>query len=61
MLVDEPGVARSFREAPEIDGVIHVSEMLAPSTFHMVEIVGAFGPDLVAAGSALESEVTDAR
>lgn len=61
VLVDEPGVARSFREAPEIDGVIHVSETLAPSTFHMVEIVGAFGPDLVAAGSALESEFTDAR
>ncbi len=25
VLVDEPGVARSVREAPEIDGIIHVA------------------------------------
>ena len=24
VLVDTPGIARSYREAPEIDGVIHV-------------------------------------
>lgn len=54
VLVDESGVARSYREAPEIDGVIHVSKSFPAGTFHSVEIVGAFGPDLVAAGSALD-------
>ncbi len=58
VLVDEPGIARSFREAPEIDGVIHVAETLPVGTFHSVGIVGAFGPDLVGAGSQLEAEGT---
>jgi ribosomal protein S12 methylthiotransferase len=49
VLVDEPGVARSQREAPEIDGVINVPDGLRPGTFHTVEIVGAIGPDLQAA------------
>jgi ribosomal protein S12 methylthiotransferase len=48
VLVDEPGVARSVREAPEIDGVIEVPEGLAVGEFHVVEIVDAMGPDLVA-------------
>src|SRR5205085_3347929 len=30
VLVDEPGVARTHREAPEIDGVIHVPPALPP-------------------------------
>jgi ribosomal protein S12 methylthiotransferase len=51
VLVDEPGVARSHHEAPEIDGVIHVSDLLAVGQFHEVEIVNAMGPDLVAAGA----------
>jgi ribosomal protein S12 methylthiotransferase len=46
VLVDEPGVARSTREAPEIDGVITVPRRLAPGTFHRVRITGAAGPDL---------------
>jgi len=46
VLVDGPGVARSHREAPEIDGIIAVSDTLAPGTFHDVVIVDAFGPDL---------------
>ena len=49
MLVDEPGVARSHREAPEIDGVINVPAELQRGTFHTVEIVAALGPDLDAA------------
>ena len=48
VLVDRPGVARSTREAPEIDGIIEVPEDLAVGEFHQVEIVEAMGPDLVA-------------
>jgi ribosomal protein S12 methylthiotransferase len=48
VLVDEPGTARSHREAPEIDGIIEVPDRLAPGTFIEVRIVGAMGPDLIA-------------
>ncbi|MGZ4737868.1 MAG: 30S ribosomal protein S12 methylthiotransferase RimO [Ilumatobacteraceae bacterium] len=48
VLVDEPGVARSAREAPEIDGIIEVPAGLAVGSFHTVRIVDALGPDLVA-------------
>lgn len=48
VLVDEPGIARSGREAPEIDGVIEVPADLTVGEFHMVRIVDAMGPDLVA-------------
>jgi ribosomal protein S12 methylthiotransferase len=48
VLVDEPGVARSHREAPEIDGVIEVPEHLVPGSFAEVRIVEAMGPDLIA-------------
>jgi ribosomal protein S12 methylthiotransferase len=48
VLVDAPGVARSHREAPEIDGVVEVPETLVPGTFVTVEVTGAVGPDLVA-------------
>ncbi|MEJ7721899.1 MAG: hypothetical protein WKF58_16385 [Ilumatobacteraceae bacterium] len=50
VLVDEPGVGRSGREAPEIDGIIHVDPALALFEFHDVDIVDALGPDLVASG-----------
>ncbi len=53
VLVDEVGVARSFREAPEIDGVIEVSAELAVGSFATVEIVDAQGTDLV--GATVES------
>ncbi len=60
VLVDEPGIARSVREAPEIDGVIHVRHELAVGSFAEVEIVDAFGPDLVAAGGSIDdSDDTD--
>jgi len=49
VLVDEAGVARSTREAPEIDGVVEVPSHLAVGGFHEVTIVDARGPDLVAA------------
>ncbi len=46
VLVDEPGVARSYREAPEIDGIIHVPMSLATGTFADVLVTGAAGPDV---------------
>jgi ribosomal protein S12 methylthiotransferase len=48
VLVDGPGVGRSHRETPEIDGIVEVPEALAPGTFHDVTVTAAFGPDLVA-------------
>jgi len=55
VLVDAPGVARSHREAPEIDGVVTVPEHLEVGTILPVRITGAEGPDsfaepVVAAG-----------
>lgn len=52
VLVDSTGVGRSHREAPEIDGVIHVSETLSVGSFVQVEIADALGPDLLAVGAA---------
>ena len=60
VLVDEVGVGRSHREAPEIDGVVHVSETLPVATFVEVEIADALGPDLVAT-SASHDVNSDAR
>ncbi len=48
VLIDEPGRARSHREAPEIDGVISVPTDLEPGAFATVRIQEALGPDLVA-------------
>jgi len=48
VLVDEPGVARSTREAPEIDGIVEVPDHLAVGRFHDVRVVDAMGPDRVA-------------
>jgi ribosomal protein S12 methylthiotransferase len=48
VLVDEPGVARSTREAPEIDGIVEVPDHLAVGEFHEVRVVDAMGPDRVA-------------
>jgi ribosomal protein S12 methylthiotransferase len=52
VLVDEPGIARSVREAPEIDGVVHVGQDEVVGEFSEVEVVDALGPDLVARGAA---------
>jgi ribosomal protein S12 methylthiotransferase len=46
VLVDAPGVARSHREAPEIDGVITVPRDLPVGALVKVHITGAAGPDL---------------
>jgi ribosomal protein S12 methylthiotransferase len=55
VLVDTPGVGRSHREAPEIDGVIHLDRELAAGEIVDVEIVDALGPDLVAAGVSVDA------
>ena len=48
VLVDEPGVGRSHREAPEIDGVISVPDGLPVGELVKVRVEGAAGPDLEA-------------
>ena len=51
VLVDERGIGRTHREAPSIDGVVHVSLDLEVGTFANVEISDAMGPDLLAVGA----------
>jgi ribosomal protein S12 methylthiotransferase len=46
LLIDEPGVGRSHREAPEIDGVVRVGSGAMPGSWVDVKVVGAEGPDL---------------
>lgn len=48
VLVDAPGVARSHREAPEIDGIVEVPGTLAVGALVDVRVTGAAGPDLSA-------------
>lgn len=49
VLVDEPGVGRSHREAPEIDGIITVPESLEVGTVAEVTVTAAEGPEVHAA------------
>jgi ribosomal protein S12 methylthiotransferase len=48
VLVDEPGVARSHREAPEIDGIVVVPTSLEVGALHEVVVKDALGPDVEA-------------
>jgi len=48
VLVDSPGVGRSHREAPEIDGVIRLPRWLPVGEQATVLVTGAEGPDLEA-------------
>ena len=48
VLVDTPGVGRSHREAPEIDGVVKVPETLKQGEIHDVFVTRSQGPDLEA-------------
>lgn len=52
VLIDRPGVGRTVREAPEIDGLVHVPSGLAPGTFHTLLVSAAMGPDLYADADA---------
>ena len=51
VLVDELGIGRTHREAPSIDGVVHVSDELEVGKFYDVTIADAMGPDLLAAAA----------
>jgi ribosomal protein S12 methylthiotransferase len=51
VLVDAAGEGRTYREAPEIDGIVTLPLDLPVGSFAQVEIVGADGPDLVAVSS----------
>ncbi|QGG94912.1 30S ribosomal protein S12 methylthiotransferase RimO [Actinomarinicola tropica] len=53
VLVDEPGVGRTHREAPEIDGIVTVPTDLVPGAFHTVEVVDSLGPDLEAVAATI--------
>jgi ribosomal protein S12 methylthiotransferase len=48
VLVDAPGEGRTYREAPEIDGIITIPEGAPVGSFVEVVISGADGPDLTA-------------
>ena len=56
VLVDARGIGRSHREAPEIDGVVHVGHDLGVGEFAAVDVVDALGPDLVAAGALVGAD-----
>ncbi len=56
VLVDKPGEGRSYREAPEIDGVVKLPERLEQGSFAAVRVVAAVGPDLEAEAITLRSE-----
>jgi len=55
VLVDEPGVGRSHREAPEIDGVVGLPHSVPVGTLARVKVTGAAGPDLEATWPAGET------
>ncbi len=48
VLVDRPGVARSVRECPEIDGIVEVSRQWEVGSMVDVRIVASHGVDVVA-------------
>jgi ribosomal protein S12 methylthiotransferase len=48
LLIDSPGVGRSVRECPEIDGIVMVDPSLAVGTLVDCEIVASHGTDLEA-------------
>ncbi len=48
VLVDAPGVGRTHREAPEIDGIVQIPRRLEVGTIQTLEVLDAAGPDLIA-------------
>ena len=56
VLVDRPGIGRTVREAPEIDGEVHLPVELGVGEFHLVTVIGAEGPDLRAVPPALVAQ-----
>jgi ribosomal protein S12 methylthiotransferase len=49
VLVDVPGEGRTYREAPEIDGVVSLPADVPVGSFVQAVVRGADGPDLIAA------------
>jgi ribosomal protein S12 methylthiotransferase len=49
VLVDAPGIGRTHREAPEIDGVVQVPSRLEVGEIHRLRVIDAAGTDLIAA------------
>ncbi len=47
VLADSPGTGRSFREAPEIDGIIKIDSEIPSGEYRDLVISGAEGPDLI--------------
>lgn len=56
VLVDGLGIGRTWREAPEIDGIVVLPTDLEQGTFATVTIVDALGPDLIAAGATITED-----
>ncbi len=48
VMVEAPGVGRTYREAPEIDGVVVIPGHLSVGSFADMVVTGADGPDLIA-------------
>ncbi|MCP3938969.1 MAG: 30S ribosomal protein S12 methylthiotransferase RimO [Actinomycetia bacterium] len=48
VLVDDAGIGRSHREAPEIDGIVNLPGDLEVGELHLVRVTDSAGPDLVA-------------
>jgi ribosomal protein S12 methylthiotransferase len=48
VLVDAPGVARSHREAPEIDGIVRVADDLVVGETVKVQVTASLGVDVEA-------------
>jgi len=46
VLIDAPGVGRSVRECPEIDGIVMVDPTLEVGSFAKVQIVASHGTDV---------------
>jgi ribosomal protein S12 methylthiotransferase len=59
VLVDAPGEGRTYREAPEIDGIVTFPDVAPVGSFVDVVVVGADGPDLV--GDIVNPTASDPR
>jgi ribosomal protein S12 methylthiotransferase len=55
VLVVAPGEGRTYREAPEIDGIVRIPDDLEVGSFADLVVIGAAGPDLEAGRSVAPS------
>jgi ribosomal protein S12 methylthiotransferase len=54
VLVDRPRAGRTYREAPEIDGIVSIPDDVPVGSFVEVVVTGADGPDLIGELAELE-------